>query len=120
MTTVKDKQWSETNIRSVIYQIVSALDYLSNALWSNLSAEGIMLFSCWPCSIFFSPDLRDVKLGFWWNDIISDEVRNPEPRKYLFVAPEVILEDRPKGSNRSHIWCLGVVLYTMYAKPFNS
>ena len=72
-----------------------------------------MSFSGWPCSIYFSPNLETIKLAFWWYDVIAEEVHAPDPRKYLFVAPEIILEDRPDGNNQSHMWCLGVVLYAM-------
>ena len=114
MDLVQQKPLSESNIRSVVFQITSAFVYLSENVWPQLGTNRcVMLFSCWPCSIFFSPDLKDIKLALWWHDLLSQEVHNPDPRKYLFVAPEIILEDRPDVNNRSHIWCLGVVLYAM-------
>lgn len=114
MDKVQESPLSEGNIHSIIIQVISVLNCLSDSVWPFMGTNRcVMLFTCWPCSVYFSPDLHHVKLAFWWYDLIAEEVHAPDPRKYLFVAPEIILEDRPDGNNQSHMWCLGVVLYAM-------
>ena len=100
-------------------QILESLDFLQNNVMSSIELDKcVMLFTAWPCSIFFSSNLSHVKLAFWWYDLLNTEIDNPDPRKYLFVAPEIILGNKLHRKNYSFIWCLGVTLFSMFIFPF--
>ena len=82
---------SENQIRRIIKQITIGLKEIYQFIWPVAHRHNLILFSVCPSFIFFDQSMKNIKLSFWWYDLLSPEFVNPDPAKYFFVGSFYIL-----------------------------
>jgi hypothetical protein len=77
---------SERNIQIIIKQITIAMKNIYEKIWPVAFTHNLILFTVCPSFIYFDSSMKNVKLSFWWYDLLSPDFVNPDPAKYFFVG----------------------------------
>lgn len=113
---MEKNKMSETDKKSIMYQLISALIYIFNrgVIHGDIKPQNILVYGCKPND---PPLVKLCDVGFY----ISNSCQINKTRHIYtlwYRPPELLLDDEYNFDSSADIWAMGVTLYEIiYEKP---